>query len=60
MYTIIVLLDYKNLISFITIKKLNQRQIRWAELLVNFDFQIRYYKGTKNVAADALSQRKDY
>ena len=40
-------------------KEVNQRQVRWAELLASYDFQIHYRKGSENGQADALSQRSD-
>ena len=42
-----------------TTKKLNRRQVRWAELLASYNFQIHYRKGSENRQADALSQRSD-
>ena len=51
--------DYKNLSYFTTTKKLNQQQVRWAELLASYNFQIHYWKGSENGRADALSQRSD-
>ncbi len=47
--------DYKNLTSFLTIKDLNKRQIRWYETLTDYNFKIIYQKGSKNGRADALS-----
>jgi len=32
--------DYKNLIGFLIIKELNQRQVRWAEMLIEYHFKI--------------------
>jgi len=32
--------DYKNLIEFLIIKELNQRQVRWAEMLIEYYFEI--------------------
>src|SRR5436309_2060664 len=40
-------------------KTLNQRQVRWSELLSTYDFKIIHKKGSEN-AADALSRRIDY
>jgi hypothetical protein len=51
--------DHKNLVSFTTTKDLNKRQIRWAEFMTGFNFQIIYRPGTKNGRADALSRRSD-
>jgi hypothetical protein len=41
-YSVKVLTDYKNLIYFTTTKKLNRRQVRWAELIASYNFQIFY------------------
>ena len=49
--------DYKNLMGFLTIKELNRRQVRWAEMLVEYHFEIQYTKGTDNARADALSRK---
>jgi hypothetical protein len=42
MHPVIVYSDYKNLIGFMTTKRLNRRQIRWAELMMDYDFKIKY------------------
>ena len=36
----IVKTNYKNLISFLITKELNQRQVRWAEILIEYHFEI--------------------
>jgi hypothetical protein len=59
-HTVKVLTDHKNLTYFTTTKKLNRRQVRWAELLASYNFQIHYQKGTDNGRADALSRRADH
>ena len=41
-HPIMVYSDHKNLSYFTTTKKLNQRQVRWAELLISYNFQIHY------------------
>jgi len=46
--------------NFVTTKQLNQQQVRWAEQLVNYEFQIHYKKGNENGEADALSRRPDH
>ena len=56
---VVVYSDHKNLSYFTTTKKLNRRQVRWAELLASYHFQIHYRKGSENGQADALSQRSD-
>ena len=39
-----------------TQENLSQRQVRWLETLVDFDFQIQPIRGKSNVVADALSR----
>jgi transposase InsO family protein len=50
--------DHHALEYFMTTKKLNARQARWAEFLPQFHFLIRYRPGKENTLADALT-RKD-
>nr|GFA80238.1 hypothetical protein [Tanacetum cinerariifolium] len=38
------------------VKELNMRQLRWLELLADYDCEIRYHLGKANVVADALSR----
>ena len=47
--------DYKNLQYFTTTKELSRYQIRQVEFLLEFNFEIYYKKGNKNVYIDALS-----
>jgi len=49
--------DHKNLIGFLTIKELNQRQVRWVEMLIEYHFEIQYTKGIDNARVDALSRK---
>ena len=58
-YTILVRSDHNNLKYFMTKKKLNGRQARWAEELAEFDFVIEYRTGGSN-PADGPSRRPDY
>ena len=51
--------DHKNLTSFLTIKKLNRRQVRWTEMLTEYYFVIEYVKGLDNARTDALSRKKE-
>ena len=51
-----VITDHKNLQTFMTTKQLNQRQVRWAEFLSQFNFQIVYRPGSKATLPDALSR----
>ena len=50
-------MDYKNLIGFLIIKELNYRQVRQAEILIEYYFKIQYTKGTKNIRVDVLSRK---
>lgn len=58
--TITILSDHKNLTLFTTTKVLTRRQVRWAELLGQYKFEVRYTPGKDNGRADALSRRSDY
>ena len=49
--------DYKNLTEFLTTKELNQRQVKQAEILTEYYFEIQYTKGIDNTQADALSRK---
>ena len=51
--------DYKNLTGFLMTKDLNRRQVRQAEMLVEYYFSIVYTKGTENARADTLSRMAD-
>ena len=51
-----VLTDHQSLKYFMTTKKLNARQARWAEFLSRFYFLIKYRPGRQNTLADALSR----
>ena len=48
--------DHRALEYFMSTKKLNARQARWAEFLSRFYFIIRYRPGKQNPLADALSR----
>ena len=49
--------EYRALEYFMTTKKLNARQARWAEFLSRFYFLIRYRPVRENTLADALISR---
>jgi hypothetical protein len=51
-----IITDHKNLQTFMTTKQLNQRQVRWAEFLSQFNFIITYRPGNKAILPDALSR----
>ena len=59
-YKVEVLLDYQNLVYFITIKQLNRRQVRQAEILALYNFKIHYVQGKENTQANALSRKPKY
>ena len=52
--------DHKNLWNFAIIKELNWWQIKWAEQLADYEFQIHYKKDNENDGADALSWQPDH
>ena len=54
-FELTVLTDHKNLTTFMTTKKLNRQQVRWAELLGQHKFKILYTPGQDNRRADTLS-----
>ena len=52
-------MDHKNLIEFLITKELNQRQVKWAEILAEYYFKIQHTKGTKNARVDAFSRKAE-
>ena len=40
-------------------KELNQRQVRQAEILLEYYFEIKYIKGTDNIMANTLSRKAE-
>ena len=55
-----VITDYKNLVRFLTIKELNQRQVRWVKELIKYYFKIKYTKKTKNAIGDTLNRKTEF
>ena len=53
-----VITDHNNLRYFMTTKKFNARQMRWAEKLTAFNFNIKYRRDKLNFA-DASLKRSD-
>jgi len=53
---ILVVTDHKALEFFKTQRHLSNRQARWMEFLVCFDYDITYVKGKTNLVADTLSR----
>ena len=49
-------MDHNNLRRFMDTKNLSFRQVRWAQELLRYHFQINYRQGKANAAADAMSR----
>ncbi|MCO5557181.1 hypothetical protein L7F22_010741 [Adiantum nelumboides] len=52
-----VFTDHQSLRYFLSQKQLSEKQMRWANILSRFHFQIVHVQGQKNVVADALSRK---
>jgi hypothetical protein len=50
-------MDHCGLLHLFAQNDLNVRQGRWSELLIEYDLEISFLKGTMNREADVLSQR---
>ena len=59
LYSIKMLFNHNNLKKLMTKKKLNFKQVRWAQILIIYDFEIFHHSSDKNSAND-LSRRFDY
>ena len=57
---ITVYTNHQNLQNFLTTKVWNQRQIRWAQQLANYNLKIIYRPGKRGGKPDALSRRLEY
>ncbi len=55
-HKVLVLTDHNNLQRFMDTKSLSSRQIRWAQELLRYHFQIGYRQGKAKGTADTLSQ----
>lgn len=53
---LIILIDHKSLSFLQSCRLLNTRLTRWILYLQEYDFEIRYCRGSENVVADALSR----
>ncbi|MCO5567442.1 hypothetical protein L7F22_021133 [Adiantum nelumboides] len=52
-----VFTDHQSLRYFLSQMQLLEKQMRWANILSQFHFQIVHVQGQKNVVADALSRK---
>lgn len=59
-YHFTIFTDHRTLENFMTQKDLSRRQARWLEFLSQFDFDIKYIKGSDNIHADILSRVPTY
>ena len=55
-HEVLILTNHNNLRRFMETKSLSSKQVRWAQELSRYHFQIDYYQGKANKAADALSR----
>lgn len=53
-----IVTDYKNLRYFHKKQQLTERQIYWADLLEEFDFELYYCSGKQAIRLDILSQQE--
>lgn len=53
----VILTDHKNLEYFMSSQKLVERQVRWAQILSQFNFRLEFRAGKKATKPDALSRR---
>ena len=55
-HEVLVLTGHNNLRCFMDTKSLSSKQVRWAQELSRYYFQINYHQGKANAAADASSR----
>ena len=53
----VIITDHKNLRYFMQLRRLNERQMRWSDLLSRYNFNLRYRPGKLALTPDALSRR---
>ncbi|MCO5612729.1 hypothetical protein L7F22_066998 [Adiantum nelumboides] len=53
----VIYTDHQSIRYFMTLTKLSEKQMRWANFLSQFHFHIAHVAGKKNQVADALSRR---
>ena len=52
-----IFIDHKSLKYIFTQSELNMRQMRWLELIKDYNLEVYYHPKKANVVADALSQK---
>ena len=55
-----IYINHKNLKIFMTFKKLTFRQIRWVEILIDYNIKIQYQFEAKNVKIDVLTRMFEF
>ena len=55
----VIQVDHKPLVEFYKQPNLSGRQARWQETMQQYDMEITYIPGSKNIVADCLSCRLD-
>ena len=53
----VIYTDHQNLQYFTKVQRLNERQIRWADIFSKFNYQLRYRPSSKQGKSDVLSRR---
>src|SRR5437667_6828615 len=53
----LILTDHKNLEYFMTTRKLNERQVRWSQVLARYNFTLQYRPGKLGGLPDSLTRR---
>ena len=59
-FTTVVWTDHYNLTYFTHPQKLTRRQVQWIVELMDYDVKLQHKKGSKMIAADALSRQADW
>jgi RNase H-like domain found in reverse transcriptase len=55
-----VFTNHRTIINLMKQKNLKERQVRWVELLSEFDVKIQYKERVNNIVANVLSRRPDH
>ena len=53
----LILMDHKNLEYFMTMRKLNEQQIWWSQVLTRYNFTLQYQPGKLGGLPDSLTRR---